>query len=55
MDIILLTHSVVWLIGVIVIVGGGVAIIMLAAYLIWKKLGRRRGESERQSRNTNHE
>jgi len=58
MEIILLRHPVVWLFQVLGIVVGGVAILailMFAVYLIWKKLGRRRGESERQSTNTNDE
>ena len=48
MEIILLSHPVVWLFQVLgIVVGGvaGVAILMFAVYSIWKKLGRRRGES----------
>ena len=55
MEIILLSHRVVWYFEVLGVVVGGVAILTFAVYLMWKKLGRRRGESERQSSNTNYE
>ena len=43
MEIILLVHRVEWWFGVIGVVVGGVAILMLAVYLISKILRRRRG------------
>lgn len=58
MEMILLRHPVVWwitIVGVPVVGVAILAILMFGLYVIWKNLGRRRGESERQSTNTNYE